>query len=235
MSRFISALKMDFKLQMRYGFYNAAAFVSLVWIAALTALPKEHLKLALPFIIFADLGIVGLIFISGQVLFEKGERTIYALVTTPMRFKEYLWAKLISLSALAWLISIIVALFTYGTEIDFVLFSLGIILMSILVMLVGIYGVAPYSSISSYIMPLQLYLLVLNIPLLEYFGWLESMLFYLIPTKGSLLLLKGGFQPISFWEILYSVIYQIIWIAFLIRKASSRFERYIVAQKGGTV
>lgn len=234
MSRFISALKMDFRLQVRYGFYYTAAFVALVWIAVLTALPKEHLELVLPFIIFADLGIVGLIFISGQVLFEKGERTIYALVTTPLKFEEYLWAKLISLTVLAWLISIIVVVITYGTGINFVLFSLGIILMSILVMLVGLYGVAPYSSISSFIMPLQLYLLFFNIPLLEYFGWFDSVVFYLIPTQGSLLLLKGGFQTISSWEIIYSVIYQIIWIAFLVRAARFRFQRYIVAQKGGT-
>jgi len=232
MNHLASTLKTDITLQKRYGFYYAAAFITLVWVAILKALPSSYLELAIPLVIFTDLGIVGLVFIAGQVIFEKTEGTIYALITTPLTFSEYLWSKLISLSILAWIISMTVVVMVRGFEANILWLTTGIILTSIIALLVGFIAVAPYRSISAFLIPSQLYLLVISLPLIDYLKWFESWVFYLIPTQGSLILLKGGFNPPETWQIVYSFIYQAVCIIGLFRIAEIRFTKYIVSQKG---
>ena len=231
-TRLWPALRMDFSMHARYGFYYAAAFVAAVWIAILRALPAGYLDTAIPFIIFADLGIVGMTFIGGQVLFEKAERTLYALVTSPLTFGEYLASKLISLTAMAWVASIAVVVSCRGSNFRVLPLCAGIVLTSLVALVVGLIAVAPYQSISTFIMPLQLYVMVMSLPLLDYFGWVRSPLFYLLPTQGALILLRSGFVPVNAWQVVYAVAYQILWIAFLIRWAEVRFERYIIARQG---
>lgn len=233
MRRITAAIKMDIRLHKRYGFHYAAAFITLVWFALLMAFPSEYLTNALPFIIFVDLGIIGFYFIAGQIIFEKTERTIFALVVTPLTVAEYLASKLFTLTFLAWIISIIVVISSYGLKFNVLSLSLGVILMSLLALLVGIIGVMPYKSISSFLLPSQIYFLILNLPILYYWGWWQNPLLYLVPTQGALLLMKNAFMPIETWQIFYAIIYQLIWLVFLSRMAFIRFERYIVSQKGG--
>ena len=59
MSRLGATLRLNLLLQFHYGFYYAAASTTLVWIALLSALPESALDLAVPFMIFADLAVVG--------------------------------------------------------------------------------------------------------------------------------------------------------------------------------
>lgn len=235
MNRGISALRLDMRLQRRYGFYYAAIFITLVWIVVLRSLPKSIIEQALVLVIFTDLGVIGFFFIAGQIIFEKSERTIYALVSTPLRFIEYLMGKIISLTFLALVVSFIVVGATYGISINAISFVIGIVLMSIIMLLVGVIAVAPYKSISSFILPSQLYIMVVSIPLLNYFNIFQSVLFYLIPTQGSLILLKAAFLPIESWQLLYAIVYQLIWIVILKYIADKRFQKYIVAQRGGSI
>jgi fluoroquinolone transport system permease protein len=225
---------MDFRLQGRYGFFYAAAFVTLVWLVLLRLFPAAYLDLALPFIIFTDLGVVGFYFIAGMVLFEKGERTLAALIVTPLRFGEYLFAKLATLTLLAVIISLVVVGLSYGIGFNPVLLLLGTILTSLIALLVGFISVAPYSTISAYLMPSQLYFLPFNLPLIAYVGWWEHPIFYLIPTHGSLLLLRGAFEPLAAWQLAYAIIYQVVWIAVLAWVARRMFDRYIMAREGGS-
>ncbi|NPV69272.1 MAG: fluoroquinolone transporter permease [Firmicutes bacterium] len=226
-------LKMDISLQARYGFYYAALFVVLLWISVIRALPQEILDMAATFVVFADLGIVGLMFIAGQVLFEKGERTLYVLVTTPLTFAEYLTSKLVSLTVLAWLISVAMVTATYGPGYNLAILTAGIVPMSVIALLVGLIAVSPYTSISNFTVVIPLYVFVLSLPLLDYFGWVRSPLMYLVPTQGSLLLLQGAFRPVAGWEIAGALAHQVVWIAVLVHWAKARFERYVIAREGG--
>jgi fluoroquinolone transport system permease protein len=233
MSRLLPTLQMDLRLQQRYGFYYAGAFVALVWIVILRQLPAWTLPLAVPFLIFVDLGVVGFYFIAGTVLFEKAEATLFALVITPLCFWEYLAAKLATLTLLALVLTVVVVVPTYGVALNWFFLLLGVTLTSLLVLLVGFISVAPYTSISEYLLPSQLYFLVINLPLAFYFDWLTSPVFYLIPTQGSLLLLRAAFEPIEIWQILYAIFYQLLWIGVLVWWARQAFDQHIVVRKGG--
>lgn len=232
MKRLVSSLQQDILLQRRYGFYYAALFVALVWITLIRFLPVDYREFLLPLIIFLDLGMIGFYFIAGQIIFEKAEKTLQVLNITPLSLKEYLWSKLITLSFLAWLVSMAVALVSLGIQFNLLLFSLGVWLTSLLMLLAGVIGVAPYHSISSFIMPSQLYLMVLVLPLLNFMGWLNTSFFYLIPTQGSLLLLKGAFTSIKAWQLIYAVVYQLIWVFLLFHWARFRLQWYLVSPGG---
>ena len=227
MKRLLGALKLDITLQKRYGFYYAAAFITIVWITVLSSIPSSYLKLFVPFIIFVDLGVVGLFFIAGQILFEKSERTLSVLVTTPLTFAQYLASKVISMTILSIIISYIVVIVSYGLRFNYLLLTVGIITTSVICIMTGVIAVAPYSSISNFIIPSQLYLLIFAMPVFEYVGLLQSPLFYLIPTQGSLLLLKGGFTPIASWQVIYAIVYPAGWAYLLYRIARWRFDYYI--------
>ena len=233
MSRLLSTFQLDLRLQQRYGFYYAAAFVTVVWIVVVRFLPAWTLDQALPFIVFMDLGVVGFFFIAGMVLFEKGEQTLSAIVVTPLRFWEYLASKLTTLTLLALVISLILVVVTVGLGFNLLLFVLGVITLSVVTLLIGFISVSPYDSISSYIIPAQLFLIPLGLPAFHYFGVWTSPIFYLIPTQGPLLLLKGAFESIGTWQVIYSISYPALWTGALVWLARRAFDRYIVARDGG--
>lgn len=234
MSRLVSTVRLDLLQQLRYGFYYAAGFVTLLWIALLYSLPEAAKEVALTFVVFTDLAAVGYVFIAGMVLFEKGEKTLFALLATPLRFREYLASKLATLTALALIMSLVVIAAGYGLRFNPALLVLGVIFTSLVSLLVGFIFVAPFDSISEYLIPGQLPTLVLVAPLVHFFGIWESPIFYLIPTQGSLLLLGDAFgiTQLSAWQIAYAILYQLLWIAGLALLARRVFDRYIVARGG---
>ncbi len=234
MSRLGAAVRLDLLLQLRYGFYHAAAFVTLVWIALLHPLPDSLLDLAVPFVIFTDLAVTGYYFIAGMVLFERGEGTLFALLSTPLRFREYLASKLATLTALAAVMSLVVVVAAYGLRFDAALFVLGVVFTSLISLLIGFIVVAPFDSISRYLIPSQVPMVVLGLPLLHLFGVWESPLFYLLPTQGSVLLLGGAFGTVSLsvWQVAYAVIYQLVWVYGFAVLARWAFDRYVIQRKG---
>jgi fluoroquinolone transport system permease protein len=226
-------IKMDIRLQARYGFYYAALFVVLLWVSVMRPMPREILGMAAVLAVFFDLGLVGMMFIAGQVLFEKGERTLYVLVTTPLTFAEYLASKLLSLTALAWVVSVVVVTSTYGTGYNLLMLTAGVVPTSVIGLLAGLIAVAPYTSISNFTVVIPVVALVLALPAAEFFGWVRTPLMYMIPTQGSLVLLQGAFTPVSWPRLAGALLHQVAWIAVLVYWARARFERYIVAREGG--
>jgi fluoroquinolone transport system permease protein len=230
MKRLMITVLFDMRLQQRYGFLIAIGFSVLVWVALLLAFPFETRTNLAPAIIYLDLALVGYYFIAGLVFYERGEATIYALVITPLRFAEYLASKLITLTLLAIGIALALILLTYGLQANLLLVMLGTALMSLVALLVGFIAVAPFSSFSSYLIPSQLPALVLYLPIIPYLGLWDSPIFYLLPTHGALLLLRGAFSGIEPWQVAYAVLYSSLWIIGLVFIARRMFNRYVIGR-----
>jgi fluoroquinolone transport system permease protein len=233
-SRFWSSVRLDLRLQYRHGFYFAAAFVTLVWIAFLFVLPPEVLPIAVPLIIFVDLAVVGFYFIAVLVLYDKTEATLFALVATPLRFREYLASKVLTLTLLALVLALVVAMVAVGLRFNLLMMVLGVILTSLIASLVGFISISPFSSFSDYLIPSGLVLAVLGLPLLHFTGWMASPLFYLIPTQGSLMMLGAAFAPLAPWQLLYALFYQVLWIGILSIVARRAFDRHVLARNGSS-
>lgn len=232
MKRLIRSIIGDVFLQMKYGFYAVYAFITIIYIILLKQLPDKFLGIILPFIIFSDPSVLGFYFISGLVLLEKGERTLMYLVSTPLRTREYLWSKMISLTLLSIATSSIIIMFSYGLKFNLPIFILGVSLTSFLFILIGFIAVAKFPTINEYILSSIIYIVILCLPLVDYFGFFKSLAFYIFPTQASLLLIRGAFEGLEAWQLLYSVLYLIIWISLAYKLALKSFYRFIILKEG---
>jgi fluoroquinolone transport system permease protein len=144
-----------------------------------------------------------------------------------------LWSKTATLTMLAAVESLFIVILTYGTGFRILYLVAGMMFMSVIYTLIGIVLVSRYDSINEYLMPSPLFVAVLQLPWISYFGILDSVLFYVVPTQGPLLLLKGAFAPLSVWETVYAVVYSLVWVVLSYVLAKKSFYRFIIKPKGG--
>ena len=230
MIRLRRAARLDLRLQVRYGFYYAAAFVTLFWVAMLYPLPVSTMEFAMPLVIFGELAVIGYYFVAGMILFEKGERTLSAVVVSPLRFGEYLASKLATLTTMATVSSLILVLVAYGTGFDAALLISGVVLISLISVLAGFISVLPFDHVTRYLIPSQLPLALMSVPLIPFLGIWQSPLFYLFPTHGPLILLGGAFgkNPLNAGQLFYTISYPLLCTLILTFAARKTFERYVV-------
>jgi fluoroquinolone transport system permease protein len=229
-----AAVRMDFRLQRRYGFWYATAFVVLLWIGVLQLVPDPLLGPAMPYLLMADLAFM-MFFIAGALFFEKGERTVFALLTTPLRFRHYLTAKLLTMSTLALVTCVVVVLVDYGPGVAPLPFLAGVVLMTLLMLLAGFVTAPLFPSISEWILPSTLVLAVANAPVVGYSGLYPHPAFALVPTDGPLLLLGAAFDQVdlALGQWVYALGYPVLWIGGLCLLARRVFHRYVVTSEGG--
>lgn len=233
MKRFVSSIVLDTRLQFRYGLYHVGLFVAVTTILMLKFLPITNFGFLLPAFLFFSINITTYYFIAGQVLFEKGEGTIEALVVTPLRGGEYLGSKIITLSLLAFWESLVIVLFVVGLDFNLILFIVGTAFMGTLYCLIGFILIARYDSINQYLMPSSFFLIILQIPIVDYIALWKSGWFYLFPLQAPLLLLKAAFQPVETWQLFYGVLYSVVWMALLYVLAQRTFQSLIIGKEGG--
>ena len=92
---------MDIRFQFKHGFYFLYAIFTLLYLLILFAIPEEFRSQAAALLIFSDPAMMGLYFMGGIVLLEKSQRVLDSLAVSPMRFREYLCAKVLSLAIIS--------------------------------------------------------------------------------------------------------------------------------------
>ncbi len=223
-----SMLRWDMQIQMRYGLYTVYAIITALYVAGVLAVPTAVRPIAITWVVFSDPVFLGMFFIGALVLFEKSDGVLDALTVSPLGRREYLVSKVLSLTALSTITSLIVAV--VGPEFDVMLFLLGVVLSSVLFVLIGFVAVARFDTINAYLLTALLYLLPTVFPLVGFIG-IDHPVLYLIPTKATLLLLGGAFEvgtPITGLELIYSIGYLLVWIGLAGVLADRAFKRHIV-------
>ncbi|RZQ61469.1 fluoroquinolone transporter permease [Amycolatopsis suaedae] len=235
MSRLAVALRLEITLQWRYKFLHAAVFSGVLWLALLLPIPAQLRSTAEPYVILGDLMIVGFFFVAAAVFFEKGERTLNAVVTTPLRFHEYLASKVVMLTALSVLLAVFVATTTHGVHYHLPLLVLGAALGTVLMLLLGFLTALPFRSVSDWFLPAVVPIAVFNLPIVHYSGLWETPWLYLVPTHGPLLFLGAAFdqKTLTLWQAAYGVLYPVLFAAGMWLLAQRLFTRYLIAKTGG--
>ncbi len=235
MKRLVAAMRWDVQLQVRQGFYYAAALVAAILIIIVSQLPGADFGLLLPAILLENLVVNTFYFIAGLVLLEKGEGSLEFLVVTPLRATEYLTAKLGTLSLLSVVESLVIVIATvllHRIGFNPLPLLIGLLITAVFYALVGFIFVARFDSINEFLFPSVLPSMLFTIPFLPYFDLVQSPLFYLHPLLGPLLLMRAAFAPIPAWQLVYGVIYPGIWIAVLYPLARRAFQRFIIRREG---
>jgi len=232
--RSAAVLKYDLKFQFRHGFYYVYVIVTLSYIAFLNLLPHDLRPPAAVLLVFTDPCVLGFFFIGGIVLFEKGQGVFQNLFVSPLRLRDYLLSKTLSLSLLSISAAFAIVLFTFGFNFNPLLLFAGVALSSVLFTLIGLTLVVRVETINQYLMASIAYILPLMLPLIEFLGLARSPLFYLLPAKPSLILIEGAITGgVEVYEIIYAVLALMVWIALVYIWVYRWFYRYVINRIGG--
>ncbi|MBC7939406.1 MAG: ABC transporter permease, partial [Chitinophagaceae bacterium] len=144
-------MRWDITLQARNGFYAVTTLVLLMWVALLIPLSALDTAWLLPPLILSNLVVGSFYFVGAIVLLERAEGSLLARAVTPLRGGEYLVALIISLSLLALLENLGIAILFQGTGFASLPLAGGVVLGTALFCLAGLITVAPYGSINAYL------------------------------------------------------------------------------------
>lgn len=230
MTRLTSALRLELTLQVRQKFLHASVFSGLIWLAVLLPMPVTVRPIVEPYVLVGDVSIIGFFFIGGLVFFERQERTISAVVSTPLRFWEYLVAKLTVLVLISLLVAVIVATIANGFAYHLVPLVIGVMLGTLVMLLTGFISSLPFASVTDWFLAATVPLVVLSLPILFYSGVWPNPVLYLIPSQGPLLLLGAAFDQVVLapWQVTYAVLYPVVCVVGLYYTAKAMFARYII-------
>lgn len=235
MTRLLSAIRLEVTLQYRQKFLHAGVFSGLIWLAVLLPMPHQLRPVAEPYVLAGDIAIIGFFFIGGSVFFDKQERTLGALISTPLRFWEYLAAKLIVLSAISLLVALIVVTVADGFGYRAVPLIPGVVLGTLLMLIVGFITALPFASVTDWFLAATIPLAIMLLPPVIHFSglWPHPVL-YLFPMQGPMLLLGAAFDQVDLaaWQVLYAVLYPVLCLVLLWRSAHVLFDRYAMERTG---
>jgi len=232
MSRLLTSLSFDARLQFRHGFYYAGGFVAVLMAFGLRQLPRDVLPEVFPPFLAFGLPITTFYFVAGLLLLEKSEGTLEALVVTPLRVHEYLVSKVTTLTLLAALENLLVLVAVYGTEVSWIPLLAGFVGLSAFYTCLGFVAVVRYDSINEFLMPSGLFMLALQLPLLDYLGIVESPAFLVWPSQAGLFVLRDAFGELAGWERAYAVLALSFWIGLAFWWARRTFHRLVVRRQG---
>jgi fluoroquinolone transport system permease protein len=227
MKRLVHTVYLDLRLQLRNGFYYAVIFVVIAAGTLLRQVPSERLTGVMGVILFSNLAINTFYFVSGLVLLERDEATLSALAVSPLRVREYLASKLITLSGLSLVESALILLIGYGQRVAILPYIAGLVFASLIYTLVGLLVVVRYRSINEFLMPSMVYTGLLALPIFPFIANYDGWPVFLHPMQGSLLLLQAGFSPLPAWNMAYSLISSTLWIGLLFWLCQNTFRRFV--------
>jgi len=184
----LALLRHDIRLQYRHGFYAAYAFVSVAYIGMFRVLGPLLGTMLLPVVLFSEASVIGFFFAGTLYHFEKADGTHRALAVTPVRTWVCLTARAAALSLLTIAASFVLVAGTVGTAFHPGLLVLAAGLTSVLFVCMGTAAASRFASIDRFAVWGGMLSAVLGLPLLPWFGILESPLWALFPTGPSLAL-----------------------------------------------
>lgn len=239
MNRLSTLVKFEFKLQWEYGLIVAGLLMSTMWLLMLSFFPASSMAVAIPLVLLSDLATMGYMFIASMIYFEKGQGSIHVMMVTPVSIKEYLQSKIIALLIYVMGVSFIVVQgisIIKGLSPHYGFLVISIMMTAIVHMLLGVLFAAKFNSFSSFLFPTGLIFMVLMIPMLGFLNIPElqfmEALYYLWPTHGLILLLRGIYISLSSWQVIYALLYNGGLIYCLYRLCIKAFNQTIVGREG---
>jgi fluoroquinolone transport system permease protein len=241
MTRLLAAMKTDVTVQVRNKLYAVGIGVGILVALIMSQLFNlEQLYEAAPVLLLLVVGGSTLLYVAGMIVFEKDEGTLNAVIVSPLRTSEYLWSKILTLTALATLESLVMVggaalILSFSAELtlpNIPVLLLGIIAMGVMYTLIGIIMIVRYDKITDFLVAVIVVAGVAQLPFLHFLGLVASSLFLLIPTSAPTLLMRGAFFPLETGEWLYAIGYTGLMLAGLMIWAYRAFNTHIV-MKGG--
>lgn len=167
-ARLVNGTRNDMRFQFAQGFYYIYMFITFVYMLIIGVFPREYANYVIPILIFLDPSVIGLFFIGGIIMLEREQGVSTFLQTTPLRVSEYIGAKVISLTILANMAGLAIAITAKGElSINYPILILGISLSSVCCILVGVIASIGCKGINNYIVRMIPISIIMIIPCLS--------------------------------------------------------------------
>lgn len=235
MSALAATLKLDVTVQARSLLYAVGIATAVIMgLLARFLIGPRYAAIGVPTAYLLGLGGTAYIFGASQVLMEKSQRTIDALRVSPLTVDQYLASKLVTLVAFAAIEGVIVQLIGFwGVSFSLLALGGGIIALGLMNTLVGLGQVAPHTSVLSFLVPgAALVGAVMQWPFLGPLGIGPWWIYYVIPTNGPFVLMRGAFAPLAPWQWAYAVGISLVTIVALALWTRRRLRTHLRLQQG---
>lgn len=223
--RLLNAVVADMKFQYKHGFYLVYIVVTIMYLIALSLLPANIFNIALPLVVFSDPTALGLFFIGGIILLEKGQGVLMLLVVTPLQTKEYIMTKVISLAIVSVLVAFAISFFSNYNHVNWTLLLITTVLSSSIFTLLGILINASCHTVNQYLLRTVPYTILFILPCFALIGFPYAALFNIVPSVAALRLMLGVYHGIGLLEIVALCIYLIGVNYWLFKYAVYVFEK----------
>ncbi|MFC4857776.1 hypothetical protein [Actinophytocola glycyrrhizae] len=204
MNRLRAALALEWRVEWRYRVPAVALVVTVVWTLVLLAMPASLARGAGPVVLTIDTATFGTFFVAALVLFERDEGALAALTVSPLRFGEYLGAKVAGLTGLSVVSAVPIAL-AAGVPVATAL--VGVALLAVLFLTLGFALVVRHRSLTGFltVAPLPLAPLIAA-PLAHLTGVADHPLLFLVPTTAAAALIRGVLEPVALGYLLLTIV-----------------------------
>ncbi|WP_298482472.1 ABC transporter permease [uncultured Chloroflexus sp.] len=232
MMRLLSAARWDVRLQFRNGFYYVSLFTAVIFVVLLKQFDITAVSYWWPAIITINLTVNSFYFMAGLILLEKGEGTLEAQIVTPLRPWEILGSKVLTLGLLSLFETLIIIVIVQGVNFNWVFLVMGVVLYIAMLSLYGFIIVARYESINEFLLPSALWTMGFSLPLLYYFDIWRSWVMFLHPLQAVVILIQAAFRSVPVWQIVYGIVYAILWMGIIMWLSLRAFHRFVVTKEG---
>lgn len=140
----------DMRFQARYGFYLLYGFLTVLYAAVLVSLPQSWRENVTALLIFSDPAAMGLFFMGAIVLLEKSQRVTDFFAVSPLKAREYVLSKVLSLSAIGLLAAAVLGAAAGCSRLPVAL--LGTFLSSALFTLLGLIIASGINSLNQFLL-----------------------------------------------------------------------------------
>ena len=148
--RFRQLFIWDMRFQARYGFYLLYGFLTVLYVVLLFSLPQSWKENTAAILIFSDPAAMGVFFMGAIVLLEKSQRVISFFAVSPLGAMEYVCSKVLSLSLIALLVAMVLAVAANCKSLPRVL--VGTFLSSVLFTLFGVIIATKITSLNQFVL-----------------------------------------------------------------------------------
>ncbi len=163
-------------------------------------------------LIYNDPALIGFIFLGISVVLEKDQEVLPALFVTPLSIHHYLLSRIFALSAIGFVSALAMVLMAKGTSINAIHFSIGAFSTCAFFCLLGICVVSYTREILHFFLRGVPLLILMSLPLLNYYELTDLGFLRLFPVQGGLNLIINSFrESANSWELIYGYISIAIW------------------------
>ena len=159
---------------------------------------------------------VGFVFIGLAIILEKDQQVLSALFITPINHHFYLISRILTLSIISLFCALGMVLTAKGTSFNLLHFSVGVFSSCILFSFIGIYVVSHTTEVLHFMLRSIPLVVVMSLPILNYFEVTDLSILKLFPVQGSLNLIINSYKTSpNFSELIFGYISIAVWIPLL--------------------